>query len=73
MVTLRHVGAAGEISGEGIVQVTPAESADVVVAFLAHIDAKELERLTLERLGGFVGASPIETALELLKEWARGR
>lgn len=72
VVTLRHIGTV-EISGDGIVQVMPAESEDAVVSFLDQIDAKELERVTFERMGGGLGGgSPIAEALDQLKEWARG-
>lgn len=72
IVTLRQPPAAGEISGEGIVRVRTQGAGDGVVEFLEAIDPKELERVTLGRLGGLCSRSPIAETLELLKEWARG-
>lgn len=72
IVTLRQPPAAGEISGEGIVRVQQQDAGDGVLAFLEDIDPKELERVTLGRLGGLCSRTPIAEALEQLKEWARG-
>lgn len=69
VVTLRHLPAAGEISGEGIVRLV--DEGDSVLSFLEDIDPKELERATLDGLGPGSG-SPVVEALEHLKRWARG-
>lgn len=66
-----HVGAA-EIDGLTDVTVVRA-GADDLADFFAHIDAGELEKEALSRMGGFDDTTVTRTMLDVLAEWAAGR
>lgn len=67
-LTLQLLGA-GEVEGEGIVQITRDGQAEAA-AWLAGLDPEALGAEALNR-GGF-GRSPAAAMLEVLVEWATG-
>jgi len=65
-------GAEGTITGEGIVTVaTPVATGDAIVAWLSEVDPDALAEAALSLgTGALGGPNPIESALEVLKQWA---
>lgn len=70
-----EVAGDGIVEGEGVVTVGPAcdhDDRDAVVAFLANIDAEQLNTAVMERMGWGSG-STMAVALEVLRDMAAGQ
>lgn len=66
-------GADGVLTGDGVVEVVRnGIVGEAVAAWLDKIDGATLSRAALDRDGGLEGPDPVEQALKILKEWARG-
>jgi hypothetical protein len=50
VLTLHHLGAAGRITGQGVVHVVTASAGEALAELLGGLDAEEIERLALERM-----------------------
>lgn len=69
-VTKLTVELVGEGPIEGLGDVTVVRSSKTLAAFLANIDADELEKAALARLDGFGDANATQAMLHVLSEWA---